>query len=124
MLMMTRAMTPDMVIAERAFLPPAPIVKTGIYARDGLNIRRIMPLVQILEGLLRPLPGYDMTAAYADQQAGEKPGAAAPRAAPTSAHHTIIAIDFLSDTKNSYTDAPLKTRDSALKLLSGAKQQG
>ncbi len=74
MLMMTRAMTPDIVIAQDAFLPPAPIVKTGIYAREGLNIRRIMPLVQILEGLLRPPPGHDMTAAHADQQAGEKPG--------------------------------------------------
>jgi hypothetical protein len=51
---MRRAMTPDVVIAEETFLPPAPIVKTGIYARDGLNVRRIMPLVQILEGLLRP----------------------------------------------------------------------
>jgi len=74
MLMMTRAMTPDIVIAQDAFLPPAPIIKTGIYAREGLNIRRIMPLVQILEGLLRPLPGHDMTAANAGQQDGEKPG--------------------------------------------------
>jgi DNA-binding transcriptional LysR family regulator len=54
MLMMRRAMTPELVIADEPFLPPAPIVKTGIYAREGLNLRRIMPLVQILEGLLRP----------------------------------------------------------------------
>ena len=47
-------MTPDVVIADETFLPAAPIVKTGIYAREGLNLRRIMPLVQILEGLLRP----------------------------------------------------------------------
>jgi DNA-binding transcriptional LysR family regulator len=72
MLMMTRAMTPEMVIADEAFLPPAPVVKTGIYAREGLNIRRIMPLIQTLEGLLRPLPGHDMTA-QVTQQAGEKP---------------------------------------------------
>jgi hypothetical protein len=51
---MRRAMTPELVIADEPFLPPAPIVKTGIYAREGLNLRRIMPLVQILEGLLRP----------------------------------------------------------------------
>jgi DNA-binding transcriptional LysR family regulator len=72
MLMMTRAMTPEMVIADEPFLPPAPVVKTGIYAREGLNIRRIMPLIQTLEGLLRPLPGHDMTA-QVTQQAGEKP---------------------------------------------------
>ena len=73
MLMMTRAMTPDVVIADEAFLPPAPIVKTGIYAREGLNIRRIMPLVQILEGLLRPPPAHDLAAAQAGEPAGEKP---------------------------------------------------
>ena len=73
MLMMTRAMTPDMVIAKEPFLPPAPIVKTGIYAREGLNIRRIMPLVQILEGLLRPPPGQLVTAA-AREPAGRKAG--------------------------------------------------
>jgi DNA-binding transcriptional LysR family regulator len=54
MLMMRRAMTPDLVIADAPFLPPAPIVKTGIYAREGLNLRRIAPLVQTLERLLRP----------------------------------------------------------------------
>jgi DNA-binding transcriptional LysR family regulator len=54
MLMMRRAMTPELVIADEPFLPPSPIVKTGIYAREGLNLRRITPLVQILEGLLRP----------------------------------------------------------------------
>src|SRR5262245_20514368 len=54
MLMMRRAMTADVMIATESFLPPPPIVKTGIYVREGLNIRRIMPLVQILEELLRP----------------------------------------------------------------------
>jgi DNA-binding transcriptional LysR family regulator len=54
MLMMRRAMTPELVIASEPFLPRSPIVKTGIYAREGLNLRRIAPLVQILEGLLRP----------------------------------------------------------------------
>jgi DNA-binding transcriptional LysR family regulator len=54
MLMMKRAMTADVVIAEETFLPLAPILKTGLYARDGLNVRRIMPLVHVLESLLRP----------------------------------------------------------------------
>lgn len=54
MLMMSRAMTPDIEIAREPFLPPPPMVKTGLYAREGLNVRRITPLVQILEDLLRP----------------------------------------------------------------------
>lgn len=54
MLMMRRAMTPDVVIADEYFLPPPPAVKTGIYAREGLNLRRITPLVRALEELLRP----------------------------------------------------------------------
>jgi DNA-binding transcriptional LysR family regulator len=73
MLMMTRAMTPDVVIAKESFLPPAPIIKTGIYAREGLNIRRIMPLVQILEGLLRPPTDSEVVAAPAGAPPGEKP---------------------------------------------------
>jgi DNA-binding transcriptional LysR family regulator len=56
MLMMERAMTPDVVIAEEAFLPAPPTIKTGIYARQGLNTRRLAPLLQKLESLLRPRP--------------------------------------------------------------------
>ena len=56
MLMMERAMTPDVMVANEAFLPPAPTVKTGIYARQGLNTKRIVPLLQKLESLLRPQP--------------------------------------------------------------------
>jgi DNA-binding transcriptional LysR family regulator len=54
MLMIRGAMTPDIVVAKDSFLPPPPIVKAGIYVREGLNQRRVMPLVQTLEGLLRP----------------------------------------------------------------------
>jgi DNA-binding transcriptional LysR family regulator len=74
MLMMRRAMTPELVIADEPFLPPVPYVKTGIYAREGLNLRRIMPLVQILEALLRPPPGPDAPIAPAEGANGEKPG--------------------------------------------------
>lgn len=74
MLMMQRAMTADVMIATEPFLPPCPIVKTGIYAREGLNVRRIMPLVQILEALLRP-PSVPQLAAAGDP-AGEKPARA------------------------------------------------
>ena len=73
MLMMGRAMTPDVVIANEAFLPPAPIIKTGIYAREGLNVRRIMPLVQTLEGLLRPPPVPELVTVQAKQPAPERP---------------------------------------------------
>jgi DNA-binding transcriptional LysR family regulator len=72
MLMVRRAMTPDMIVANEGFLPPAPTVKTGIYAREGLNVRRIMPLVQILEGLLKP-PTTEPAAAGTEKQASEKP---------------------------------------------------
>jgi DNA-binding transcriptional LysR family regulator len=72
MLMMSRAMTADVVIANETFLPPAPIVKTGIYAREGLNVRRIMPLVQILEGLLRPPTAPPPLPVQAEQPATEK----------------------------------------------------
>jgi DNA-binding transcriptional LysR family regulator len=73
MLMMRRAMTAELVIADEPFLPPAPIVKTGIYAREGLNLRRIMPLVQILEGLLRPPPAREVPTAPAEDADGDKP---------------------------------------------------
>ena len=73
MLMMRRAMTADVVIATEPFLPSCPIVKTGIYAREGLNLRRIMPLVQILEGLLRPPTGSELVTAPAGGPPGEKP---------------------------------------------------
>ena len=73
MLMMQRAMTPDVVIAEESFLPSAPVVKTGIYAREGLNVRRIMPLVQILEGLLRPPPPPTIAKTAAGEPPDEKP---------------------------------------------------
>lgn len=73
MLMMTRAMPPDVVIAKEPFLPPAPIIKTGIYAREGLNVRRIMPLVQILESLLRPPEDSELVTTPAALTEDEKP---------------------------------------------------
>jgi DNA-binding transcriptional LysR family regulator len=56
MLMMERAITPDVVIADEGFLPTPPTVKTGIYARQGLNTKRLAPLLQKFESLLRPRP--------------------------------------------------------------------
>jgi hypothetical protein len=65
-------MTPDVVIAEEPFLPAPPIIKTGIYAREGLNVRRITPLVEILEGLLCP-PTSEPSPVEVQNQVGEKP---------------------------------------------------
>jgi DNA-binding transcriptional LysR family regulator len=73
MLMMRRAMTSDVIVAEEAFLPPAPIVKTGLYARDGLNVRRIMPLVHVLENLLRPPTVPQSVTIDPEPQAIERP---------------------------------------------------
>jgi DNA-binding transcriptional LysR family regulator len=73
MLMMRRAMTPELVIADEPFLPPVPVVKTGIYVREGLNLRRIMPLIQILEALLRPPPAEMPTTTPTGHDGGGTP---------------------------------------------------
>jgi len=54
MVMVEGAMTPDMEIARESFLPTPPMIKAGIYAREGLNVRRVAPLVRILTEFLRP----------------------------------------------------------------------
>jgi DNA-binding transcriptional LysR family regulator len=72
MLMMQRAMTPEVVFATEPFLPPPPTVKTGIYVREGLNIRRIMPLVQTLERLLRPPAASQLIAGELGERARQR----------------------------------------------------
>jgi DNA-binding transcriptional LysR family regulator len=49
-------MTPDLVIATESFLPNLPETKTGLFAREGLDVRRIAPFLRTLETVLRPKP--------------------------------------------------------------------
>lgn len=58
MIMLGHAVTPELEIARDPFLPPPPMIRTGIYVREGLNVRRVAPLLQTLERLLKsePLP--------------------------------------------------------------------
>ena len=37
-------------------LPPLPSVATGLFAREGLNLRRLAPFVRILQDALAPKP--------------------------------------------------------------------
>ena len=54
MLMPERVMTPEMEIARDAYLPKPPTVRTGLFMRDGLDVRSLKPLVEVLEEVLRP----------------------------------------------------------------------
>ena len=54
MVMVEGAMTPEMEFAQEPFLPKPPMIKAGIYAREGLNIRSVAPLVRVLVDFLKP----------------------------------------------------------------------
>jgi DNA-binding transcriptional LysR family regulator len=54
MLMPERVISQDMVIAREAYLPKPPAIRTGLFAREGLDLGSIKPLVRALEGVLRP----------------------------------------------------------------------
>ena len=48
-----RQLTPELETVDDG-LPPLPEVKSGIYARDGLDLRRIAPLLERLTQALAP----------------------------------------------------------------------
>jgi len=48
-----RLITPDIEIV-RDFLPKLPPLKTGIFAREGLDLRRLAPLLNTLTKVLKP----------------------------------------------------------------------
>jgi DNA-binding transcriptional LysR family regulator len=54
LLMMERALTPEVEVIHDPDLPKCPLIKTGLYVREGLNIRRIAPLVRTLNEVLKP----------------------------------------------------------------------
>jgi DNA-binding transcriptional LysR family regulator len=59
MLMPERVMTEDMEIARGPYLPTPSALRTGLFMREGLDLRAIQPLVQALETLLRPREAQD-----------------------------------------------------------------
>ena len=60
MLLMERAMTPDVEMLQNSFLPKPPMVRTGLFAREGLNLKRVAPLLRTLEDLLKPRPSPEV----------------------------------------------------------------
>jgi DNA-binding transcriptional LysR family regulator len=51
--MLGRVMSEGMEIVHEG-LPPLPSITTGLFAREGLNLRRLAPFVRILEEALKP----------------------------------------------------------------------
>ena len=51
--MLGRVMSEGMEIVHEG-LPPLPSIMTGLFAREGLNLRRIAPFVRILQEALKP----------------------------------------------------------------------
>ena len=72
MVMVEGAMTPEMEVANDSFLPTPPMIKAGIYAREGLNIRRIAPLVRVLVEFLKPRLVPRLVAVRSERQAPKK----------------------------------------------------
>jgi DNA-binding transcriptional LysR family regulator len=69
MIMLEHAMTPELEIVRESFLPKPPMIKTGIYAREGLNARRVAPLLRTLEKLLKSRPTPRLVAVQASRRA-------------------------------------------------------
>src|SRR4029077_18981263 len=51
----TRTMQPGLVVATEAFLPALPAVETGLFARQGLNLKRLQGFLDALIPALAPL---------------------------------------------------------------------
>jgi DNA-binding transcriptional LysR family regulator len=51
-----RIITPDIQIATEDFLPAAPPVTTGLYARSGLRLKRLTAFLDMLIPILEPRP--------------------------------------------------------------------
>ena len=60
MLMPERVISRDMVIAREACLPKPPAIRTGLFAREGLDLGSIKPLVRALEKVLRPRDAQEL----------------------------------------------------------------
>lgn len=56
LLSLERTITRDMVVAREPHLPTPPNIKTGIFARDRLDLRRLSPFVKDLVEALKPRP--------------------------------------------------------------------
>jgi DNA-binding transcriptional LysR family regulator len=54
MLMPERVITRHMVVATEPYLPTPPTMRTGLLAREGLDLSEIKPLVRALENVLKP----------------------------------------------------------------------
>ena len=50
-----RTLEPGLEVATESFLPALPTVKTGIWARKGLNLKRLSSFLDILVAQMRPL---------------------------------------------------------------------
>ena len=122
MLMMRRAMTPELVIAERAI----PAAVADRQNRD-LRARGSQPAAHHAvgansRGIAAAAPRFNDTFG-----AGLSRSGAAAKAALLSHLDPIASYDncnrFFAHTKNSYINAPLMARDSTLKLLAGGQKQ-
>jgi hypothetical protein len=63
MLMPERVITSQMEIARGAYLPAPPMLRTGLFMREGLDLGSIQPLVRALEEVLRPREAREPPAA-------------------------------------------------------------
>jgi hypothetical protein len=54
MLFLERSMTADMELAHEPYLPQPPLIRTGIFVREGLDLGRVKLVLKVLEDALRP----------------------------------------------------------------------
>jgi DNA-binding transcriptional LysR family regulator len=49
-----RVVPPDVKIAREYYLPPLPDIRVGLYLREGLDAKRLAPVIDCLKRVLRP----------------------------------------------------------------------
>ncbi len=62
MIVADRLTSRDVQIATESFLPPLPLTRKGIYAREGLELESVEPVAAALEACIRPMPSNVVTA--------------------------------------------------------------
>jgi DNA-binding transcriptional LysR family regulator len=68
-----RVVPPDVKIAREYYLPPLPDVAVGLYLREGLDAKRLAPVIDCLKRVLRPGEN-DNAMASASSESGHRDG--------------------------------------------------
>jgi DNA-binding transcriptional LysR family regulator len=85
MLVTDRCITPELEVAQEPYLPTPPQIKTGIYVREGLDMRRIEALLRAFEAALAPRQ---------------------PRIAPAKPRDTAVVVSLATEKANLRRNSP------------------